>query len=62
MTSMQDRIGVSGLTLSIIVSRIERVSHIDNGSHASKFEIDECYNRNIDVHYVQKIVVKIQEP
>ena len=60
--SMWDRTDVTRLTLSILVVRIGGVSHTNNGSHATKFESDECYNRNMDVHYDQKNVVKIEEP
>lgn len=62
MTSLKDMTVVNGFPLSILVSRIDGVSHIDNGSHDAKVENDECYIRNMDVDYDKRNVVKIQEP
>jgi len=62
MEYVQDKTNVNGLTISILVSKIDWVAHTDSGSHAAKVESDECHNRNMDVHYDQKNVVKIQEP
>ena len=62
IAQVTDRNGVNGLALSILVAKIERVFHVDIGSHATNAKSDQYWDRNMNVHYNQKNVVEVQEP
>ena len=56
---MQDTNDVNSLALSTFVSKIGRVVHTNIGSLVANFESDQCYDRNMSVHYNQKNVVEV---
>ena len=58
MASEQDRNGINGLALSILVAKVERTIHDENDSHVANVESDYYYYyRNMEVHYSHKNVV-----
>lgn len=61
IAQVHDRNYVNDLALSILVSTIGRVVHIDIDFHVASAESDQCQGRNTSVHYNQKNVVEVQE-
>ena len=62
IAQVQDMNDVNGLDLSNLVSKIGKDVHTESGSHATMIESDQCYDRNMVVHYNQKNVEEVQEP